>query len=217
LTPFFQESKIVRGIIAQFGTIAAIRHSILEVDAAMVTNRDFVYLEVGQRVDQELQVLLWASVVDESVEEREGYVRGEIRPSGYVIQGKGGGGSCLTYVSGIDLKGWAPAWMADGEGSGMPSRLARLRDGGGNLAPSNDEGSRQSDESDEEDAEGKEEEEKREEEDEEEEGGEGGDQVDEVSVNGGTVDSPRGSIEVRNPAISRPLKSHSDPACNCSL
>ena len=80
-------------------------------------------MQIYQKVSPQLDVLLWASVEDDSVPPAAGTVRGEILPSGFVVQsGQDSGICCVTHVCCVDLKGWSIAGGIPGPAEGIAER-----------------------------------------------------------------------------------------------
>jgi len=82
----------------------------------MFSDRDFSLLRVAEKDPSSGQWVCGATSVEvDFIPEQKGFVRAELRDSGWVIQpfGTEGDESFCTFVLCLDIKGWVPSWAVN--------------------------------------------------------------------------------------------------------
>lgn len=93
------------------------------------SGRDFVLVNFQGRVDSQTIIQGGTSVVDPSVPEEKGYVRGDCLVGGYVIKAiEDNPNACeVTYIGKLDLKGNIPTFVVNKAMASQPQCVNRLK------------------------------------------------------------------------------------------
>lgn len=99
-----------------------------------VSPRDFVTIGAERLEEDGTLIAGVQSIVREDLPERRGYVRGELRSSGFVIKpippepGIDYPRCAVYYLATVDVKGWLPTWVVNLVNAQQPLNINALRD-----------------------------------------------------------------------------------------
>jgi hypothetical protein len=97
-----------------------------------VTNRDFIVCAGEKITDNGIVISAVSSIVRDDVPERDGYVRGVLGPSGFVIKpldnDEEGKPRCMvTYMASVNPMGWIPTMVVNAVGIEQPMCIINIK------------------------------------------------------------------------------------------
>lgn len=123
--PSYLASRVLE--VVQEHPYTQIEHSMFKSGSMLVSNRDFCSADTHRVLDGGVHVICSRSVSHPECPEQKGFVRGELRTSGFVLRPSCGGGTYVQFVACVDPKGSVPAFVRDLFAVEQPQSLGTLR------------------------------------------------------------------------------------------
>jgi len=126
---FFINGRSVRMVTQKGNTAMFVNWAAFQTGAALFSDRDFCFLQVNKQMSQDMFVVLCRSVEDENVPAKDGFVRGDIWTTGFIIQGSPSSleaSSSVTYVCALDLRGMVPKFISNMLLQELPLKLSGI-------------------------------------------------------------------------------------------
>lgn len=106
----------------------AIEHTCFKAPNIMISNRDFCSARSLREIEDGIWAICARAVTHPNCPEQKGFVRGELKTSGYVLRPMDGGAKTYAqYVVCVDPHGSIPTFVVNLVGTKQPLSLGKLR------------------------------------------------------------------------------------------
>eukprot|EP01115_Flamella_aegyptia_P014368 TRINITY_DN812_c0_g1_i1.p1 TRINITY_DN812_c0_g1~~TRINITY_DN812_c0_g1_i1.p1 ORF type:complete len:214 (+),score=65.86 TRINITY_DN812_c0_g1_i1:37-642(+) len=114
-------------VIEEIDDTHQVLHFKFKAPSRLITNRDFLMARAVKTLDDGTILANHVSCEHDDCPEQKGFVRGEIKASGYHFKPTGDNSCKATYVVQIDPKGWIPTWLVNTVATKQPLILAKVK------------------------------------------------------------------------------------------